>query len=163
MLEVVQHDEPDGDVEQTETNYRQTHHGTRTEGNLQTCIEALTSSISGTSAGVCSGLHAEEASQAREETTSEECERHPWVLHVKHIGHESEECCQSDEHVEHYFVLLFEVSHSTVAHVLSDFTHARSAFVGFDHTLEEEPGHAQSYDRGYGHQPEYSWNVVHKI
>ena len=44
-IEAVQHDKPDGDVEQSETYHRETHHGTRAEGNLQTGIQTLTGSV----------------------------------------------------------------------------------------------------------------------
>ena len=63
MLEVVQHNEPNGDVEQTKTHHRQSHHGTRTEGDFQACVKALAGCIGGTSAGIGGGLHAEESGQ----------------------------------------------------------------------------------------------------
>ena len=150
MLEVVQHDKPNGDIEQAKSYHGETHHGTRAEGNLKTCVEALAGCVSGTSAGIGGSLHSEEASQTGEETTREECKRHPGVLHAESIGHEGEQGSQGDEHVEHHLVLLFQICHSAIAHVLCNFTHARCALVSLDHTLKEIPGHAQCHDRGHG-------------
>ena len=62
-VELVEHNKPNGNVEQTKTYHRQTHDSTGTEGNLQSCIQTLTGCISRTGRSVGGSLHAEETSQ----------------------------------------------------------------------------------------------------
>ena len=62
-VELVEHNKPNGNVEQAKTYHRQTHDSTGTEGNLQTGIQTLTGCISRTGRSVGGSLHAEETSQ----------------------------------------------------------------------------------------------------
>ena len=159
LIEMVEHQEPDGDVEQSETHNGETHHGTATEGYLQSSIHTLAGGIGCAGRGVGGGLHAEETGQSGEETASEEGEGHPGILHVQAIGHEGEERTEDDKHDGDDLVLLLEVSHCTFAHIERNFFHTRRTFVGLHHLSEEVVRHTECHDRCEGHKPEYCWNV----
>ena len=150
LIEVVEHDKPDGDVEQSKTYHSESHDGTRAEGNLQTSVQALTRSIGRTGGGIGGGLHAEEACQTREETTSEEGKRHPGVLHVQAIGHEGKEGTKHHKDDADHLILLFQVGHSAFAYIERNLFHTGRAFIGCHHLAEEEPRHAQCHERCYG-------------
>ena len=155
LVEIVQYNKPDGDVEQTETHHRETHHGTRTEGNLQTCIQTLTGSVGRTGRGVGGGLHAEETCQSGEETSREEGKRHPGILYVQAVCHEGKEGTEHHKHDGDDLVLLFQIGHSAIAHIECNFFHTRRTLVGRHHLTEEEVRHAQCHHRCDGHEPEY--------
>ena len=155
---MIEHEEPDGDIEQAETYHRKTHHGAATEGNLQTGIHALAGSIGCTGRGVCGGLHAKESCQTGEETTGEEGKRHPGILNVKSVSHESKECTKHHEDDTDYLVLLLKVSHSTFAHIKRNLFHTRRTLVGLHHLGEEVVRHTQCHDRCDGHEPKYCGN-----
>ena len=151
LIEVTEHQEPDRNVEQSQSDNRQTHYGTRTEGDLQSGIHALAGSVSCTCRGVSGGLHAEETCQTREETTCEECERYPGVLNVQAIGHESEERTEHHKDDANDLVLLLEVGHSTFAHIECNLFHSRRTLISLHQTAEEEIRHTQCHDRCDGH------------
>ena len=89
---LLQHQEPACDVQQRQTDNRQTHHSTRTESHLQTRIQTLTSRIGCTSRRIGRRLHAEEACQTGEETTGQERKPDDTVLQIK-ISHYGEDNC----------------------------------------------------------------------
>ena len=142
---MVEYKEPDGNVEQTEAYHGKTHHGAATEGNLQSCVHALTCCVGRTGRSIGGGLHSKESGQAREETTSEEGKRNPRVLYVQPISHKGEEGTQYHEDNTYYLVLLLQISHSTFTHIKCNLSHTRCTLVGLHHTLEEEPRHAEGY------------------
>ena len=126
--------EPTGDIQQRQPHYRQTHYRTRTESHLQTGVKALTRRISGTSRCIGRRLHAEEASQAGEETAGQKSEPDDTVLQVK-IRHNGEDNSQHHEHNGYHFVLLLEISHSALAHMRSDGFHQVGALILAQHRV----------------------------
>ena len=136
-----------------------THDSTRAEGHLQTSVQTLTGSVGCTGRGVGSRLHAEETSKAREETTRQEGERYPGILHVQAVSHEGEKDAEHHEDDAYDLVLLLEIGHSTFTNVEGNLLHAWGTLIFCHHLTEEEKGHAQSNDRCNGHEPEYGWNI----
>ena len=163
MIEVVEHEEPDGNVEQTKAHHGETHHGTRTEGNLQATVEALACRIGSTSRSVGGRLHAEETGQAAEETSGEEGERYPRILGIEAVGHDGENNSKDNEDDEHNLVLLLQVSHSALADILGNLAHTRCTLVSLHHTAKEDPCHHQCDDGCDGYDPKDNGNVFHKI
>lgn len=104
--EGVEDEKPDGNVEQTEAYYHQSHHGTAPEGDVKGRTKSRASRIGRTTRGIGGGLHAKETGQTREETTRKESEGHPRVLYFQHIGHEGEQQSEYDEGDKHDLVLL---------------------------------------------------------
>ena len=155
---MIQDEEPDGDIEQTEAYHHQAHHGTRAEGHLETLVERVAGCIGRAGRSIGSGLHTEETSQAGEETTGEEGKRHPFVLCMEHVGHEGKDDGQHDEHDEYHLVLLFQVGHGSLAHILSNFNHSRCSLALLHHLREEEPCHSQCAHRSDGNNPKDSRN-----
>ena len=151
---LAQNEEPDSDVEQAEADNSQTHHGTGAEGNLQASVKALAGCIGGTCAGVGCCLHTKEACQTGEETARQECKGHPGILHSQTVCHKCKKSSEYDEYDKYYLVLLLKISHCALTDVLGNFFHARCAFVGFQHALEEHPRHSKCHDRSDGHEPE---------
>ena len=98
-IKTIEHDKPNGNVEQAKTNHGESHYGTRTESYLQASIKTLTSSISCTTRRVCSSLHSKESCQSREETTRQEGKGYPWVLYAHTVSHESKEGSQGNKHI----------------------------------------------------------------
>ena len=163
MIEVVEHEEPDGNVEQAKTHHGETHHGTRTEGNLEATVETLACCIGSTARSIGGGLHAEEASQTTEETTGEEGEWYPRILGIEAVGHDGKDDSKDDEHDEHDLVLLLQISHSALADILGNLAHTRCTLVSLHHAAKEYPRHHQCDDGCDGHNPKDNGNVFHKI
>ena len=101
----------------------------------------MAGSFGGAPAGISSRLHTEESGQPREESTGEKSKRHPWILGVEAVSHNGKYHGEDNENDEHYLILLFQVCHGTLAHVLSNLYHTRCSFIGFHHGLEEVPCH----------------------
>ena len=76
------------------------------------------------------------------------------VLHIETIGQDGEESGKDDEYDSHYLVLLFEISHRTLAYIGSYLLHSRSALVLFEHPLVKIERKSQCDERGNRHQPE---------
>lgn len=112
----------------------------------------MLSAISGTSRSIRSGLHAEETGQTREETTCKECEPYPTVLEVKQ-RHYEEQYGEDDEHDADNLVLLFQIGHSALTDVSSDFAHCRSTFIFFQHSAIEEKCKTQCNDGSAKYDP----------
>ncbi len=79
----VQEAEPKRDVQQSQADHRQTHHGSRTERNLQALIQRVAGPLSRPVAGHRGGTHANPASQTREETTGQKGKRDKLALHLQ--------------------------------------------------------------------------------
>ena len=163
MIEVVEYEEPDGNVEQAKAHHGETHHGTRTEGNLEATVETLACCIGGTARSIGGGLHAKEACQTTEETTGEEGKRHPRILGIEAVGHDGKDDGKDDEHDEHDLVLLLQISHGALADILGNLAHTRCTLVCLHHAAKEYPCHHQSDDGCDGHNPKDNGNVFHKI
>ena len=163
MIEITQHKKPDGDVEKSETHHNETHHGTRTECHLQSAVKALAGCIGSAGGSVSGSLHAKEACQSREESSREECKRHPWILHLQHVCHKGKHHCEYDENYGHHLILLAQISHGSLSHKLRNLNHSRSTLVLLPHLAEEVACHCQSHHRGYGHKPKHNWNVHRSI
>ncbi len=159
--EMVEDEEPHGDVEQCKADDRQAHNSTAAESDLQTLVKALASAIGGTRGGVCSGLHTEEACQTGEETAGQESEPDPAVLQVKD-RHNEEQHRKDYEHDGHHLVLLFQVGHSAFTHVSGDFTHCRSTLIFFQHSAIKEEGKSQCHDGRTKHDPYILYKIFHK-
>ena len=106
LIEGVENEKPDGNVEQTEAYYHQSHHGAAPEGDVKGRTKSCAGRIGRATRGIGGGLHAKEAGQAGEETTRKESEGHPRILYLQHIGHEGEQQGEYDEGDKHDFVLL---------------------------------------------------------
>ena len=142
-IKLIEHNKPDGNIEQSQANNSQSHHSTRAEGNLQTGIQALASRIGSSGRGIGSGFHTEESGQSGKETTRQESKRHPWVLYVQDIGHESKQQTEHGKHNADNLILLFEIGHSTFTHIKSNLLHAGSAFIRLHHPGKEIIRHTQ--------------------
>ena len=160
-VESMQDKEPHGDVEQAETYHDKSHNSTGAERYLQSFIQPLTSRVGCAPTGIGRGLHAKETGKTGEEATREESERHPGVLHMKAIGHDGKDGGKDDKDDQHYFILLFEISHGTPAHIASDLLHPRGSFFFAHHPAEERPCHDESRHRCQGDKPENQGDVFH--
>ena len=62
---------------------------------------------------------------------------------MEDIGHEREQQGEYYEHNKHHLVLLLEIRHRALAHILGDLFHRGSSFALFFHLVVEEPGEKQ--------------------
>ena len=113
---------------------------------MQTGVQALTRRVSRTRRSIGRRLHAEEASQTREETAGQEREPHDTVLQVK-IRHNGEDNSQHHEHNRHHFVLLFEIGHRALAHMRGDGFHQVGALILAQHRAIEIVGKTERQQR----------------
>ena len=150
LHESVQDDPPDGDVEQAEAHYGEAHHGAGAERYLEAGIKAPARCIGSTAGSEGGGLHPDEACEAGEETAGEECERNPGVLDAESVREDREEYGEHDEDYDHYLVLLLEVSHGSLTHVLRDLLHSRGTLVLLLHLTVEDECEEEREDRRNG-------------
>ena len=130
----IQNDVPQRDIQQTETHYGKSHDGTRAEGQLKTGVQRAAGGIGRSSRSVCCGLHTYEAGESGKESSGEESERNPVVLHIEAIGQNGEEYGKNDEHYSHHLILLLEICHGPFADMGSYLSHGRSALVLLEHS-----------------------------
>ena len=150
---------PERDVQQPEPHDHEPHHGAAAEGDLQAAVERLACGVGRACRGVGRGLHAEITGKPRKETARQEGEGHPGVLHPGAVGQVGEEQRQDDEYDQHDLVLLAQVGHGALAHVLGDLAHARGTFVLALHAAVKCPGYGQSNDSSGRDDPENQRNV----
>ena len=153
---VVQNQIPAGDIEQAEAHHRETQHSAGTESKLQALVEAvllIAAGLGHTAGGIGSRLHADEAGQTGEDTTSQECDGNNVVLQAVE-SHDAEHHCDDDEEDGNNLVLLLEVCHGAFTHIARNLLHAVVALVGFLHVEEELGGKCQRDDGCKRHYPE---------
>ena len=160
-VEAVQYEEPQGDVQQAESDHGQPHDSTGAEGDAQSAVQTLAGGVGRAGRGVGGCLHAEETCQTGEEASGEEGEGNPAVLHVQTVGHEGKQQGEHDEDDGYDAVLLTQIGHGTATHMTGDFSHSGRALVLPHHLTEEDVRHAQCHDRGQGHEPKGNRNVLH--
>ena len=80
----VKGSEPQADVEQTQADNRQTHHGPTAKGHLQALVERVHGSLRGARTGPGGRFHPEPTRQSAEEATGQKRERHQWMLGTQH-------------------------------------------------------------------------------
>ena len=147
MHEGVQHQPPDGDVQQAQAYHGEAHHGAAAESDLKAGVEAAHGGVGRTGTGIGGGFHAHEAGQAAEEAAGEEGERNPGILHAESVGQNGEQRGQHGKDNDDDPVLLLEVGHGAFAHVLGDFFHGNGSFALFHHLTEEYPGEKERQHR----------------
>ena len=157
--ETVQNQIPERNVEQSEAHDHEPHDGAAAEGDLQAAVERLPRGVGRTGRGIGRGLHAEEASQAREEAAREEGEGNPRVLHARAVSQVGEEERQDEEDDEDDLVLLAQVGHGALADMRGDFAHTLRALVLALHPRVEDPRHRQRDEGSGGHEPENGRSV----
>ena len=145
---------PDGDVQQAQAHHGEPHHGAAAESNPEAGIEAAHGGVGRTRTGVSGCLHTHETGQAAEETAGKESERNPGVLHAESIGQNGKQDGQNHENDDYHLVLLFEIGHGALAHVLRNLFHGRGAFAFLHHLAEEKPGEQQGNHCRHRHQIE---------
>ena len=152
VIENLEHTPPDGNVQQAQAHHGEAHDGAAAEGNFKAGIEAAHGGIGRAGTGIRGGFHAHEAGQAAEKAAREEGKRHPGVLYAKAIGQHGKKRRQDNENNDDNFVLLFEVRHGALSHVLRDFFHGGRAFAFLHHLTEENPGEQQRNHCCHRHQ-----------
>ena len=152
VIEKLEHAPPDGNVQQAQAHHGEAHDGAAAEGNLEAGIEAAHGGIGRTGTGIRGGFHAHETGQAAEETAGEERERNPGVLHAESIRQHGEERGQDNKNNNNNLVLLFEVRHGALSHILCDFLHGRCALAFLHHLTEENPSEKQRNHCRHRHQ-----------
>ena len=90
----------------------------------------------------------------------EEGEGDPGILNAESIGQNCEQDCQNDENDGNNLVLLFEVCHCALTHILCDFLHCHGTLALLHHLTEEDPGEQKRQDRGCRNRIKQS---VHKL
>ena len=81
--------------------------------------------------------NADETGETGEETAGQECERNPRVLDTESISQDSENGCQDKENDDDDLILLLQVCHRSLANILGNFFHCRSALTFFLHLAIE--------------------------
>ena len=120
--------EPDGSIQQAQTNYGKAHYGTSGECYLQTFVQAVVSCVSSSCVSSSSNLHAAVAGQRGEYTACYECNRNKSVYLTK-CSQDSEDDYQNNEYNSYALVLSFQVSISTGADFLGQGLHQVSTLV----------------------------------
>ena len=161
VVHSVKDDKPQRNVEQSESDYHQSHHGTAAECDSQSAVKTAPSCVCRACGGVGGGLHSEKSRKPGEESSGEESERHPRVLHLHDICHEGENSGKNDKHYCDNLVLLFKIRHGTFSYMSGYLTHSYGSLVFLHHVSEEDPRGSQSCYAGGGNEPKYRWNVVH--
>ena len=141
--DVIECQEPEADVEEGKTNHHQAHYGAGAECHLQATVQALASRIGGAGRSVGGCLHAEVATQAREETACNKGKGDNTILYTEDIGQNREDNKEHHKGNDHHPILTSQVGHSAFTHRRCDFDHARRAFTHFHHRLIEIDGKTQ--------------------
>ena len=99
---------------------------------MQSGVETSARRVRSTCRSVRGSLHSEESSQTGEETAGKESEPNDTVLEIE-IRHHSKNDSEDDEHDRHYFVLLFQIRHRTLADMRSDLLHQVGSLILAQH------------------------------
>ena len=141
----LQNVEPDGGVQQTQTNYGEAHNGACGECYLQTFVQAVVSSVCSSCVCCGSNFHAEVTGQSGEDTACYECNRHEFVDLTKD-SQDGEDNYQNNEYNSYALVLSFQVSVCTGTDFLGQGLHQVSALVLFHDLLCLKNSKEQSQD-----------------
>ena len=147
MHACIQYDEPYSYVQQAEAYYRKPHDSAGAERDLQAGVQRAPRGIGRAAGGVSGGLHANEAREAREETSRKESERYPWILYMEAISQDGEKHHEYCKYYDDNFVLLLEISHRPLPHELCDAPHRRRSFILLPHLLVKSKSKGQGYHR----------------
>ena len=105
---MIEHQIPERSVEQPEPHDHKPHHGTAAESHFQTLVQRLACRMSRTGRSIGSRVHTEESGQRREETSRQEGERHPRVLHAQSIGEKREKETKHDKDDELFLRMVLD-------------------------------------------------------
>src|SRR5690554_4909734 len=144
LHKIIEHEIPGRDIKKSQPHHHEPHHCTRSESDLQPAIEGTTDRVSRSRGSIRGGFHAKETGQRRKEPTCQKSKRNPIVLKAK-IGHGSKKQREDYKNHDHHLVLLFEVRHSPITHMLSDGFHCFGAFALFHHSFKEVIRENQCY------------------
>ncbi len=128
--DILQAEEPEGNVEHTEADDGEAHNGTGGESNAKTLVETLGRSLRGTGIGVRGYLHADKTGEHRPDTAREERKRSDagehFTLACKRDDEQDNE--YDGEHLGNRGVLTLEVSVSACANGRGELFHLVVAF-----------------------------------
>ena len=122
--DLQQDGQPDGNIQQAQAYHGEAHDGAGGECNIETLVQTLRSSLSGT--GVCVGgdLHADEASKGRPDAAGDECEGDEPVVKHAHCGKNQQQDEDDDENLCNGGVLMLQISICTFPDCRRDFHHS---------------------------------------
>ena len=132
MRAAVENERPKRNVQQPEPDDDEPHHRAGAERDLQPRIERVLRGARRPRAGVSRRLHAEKSGESGKEAARQKRHGNDRVLQTVR-GEHGEKHGEHDEDGGDDFVLLFQIRHRAVAHVLRDPPHRRRAFVARFH------------------------------
>jgi hypothetical protein len=160
-IEGFQDEEPEGDVEKSQTDDDKAHHRAAAEGDPETGVERFAGGLSRAGRGVGGRFHAEESGQSGKESAAQEGHRNPGILDFEDKGQNGQNERQEEKDDHDDLVLLLEVGHGAFADMESDPSHALVAFGRFFHLTVKIKSERERQSRAHRRQPEHQVGHLH--
>ena len=136
----IQYQPPQRNIQQSQSDYHQTHYSSRTESHFQTVVHAPAGRIRRSGRSISGCFHSDKTGQSGKKTTGQKGKPYPTVLQSRTISHPGKKQTQDQEYEPNNLILLSQISHRPFADMAGNPFHGLIAFRFLHHPFEGKPG-----------------------